>query len=42
MVGIEIRFTITECPLTEVATAFDFMVFSAKILLMALETGPDP
>src|SRR5712691_7962033 len=35
-----ILFTITEWPLTEVATLFDLMLFSLKILVMALETLP--
>src|SRR4051794_27088438 len=41
MVGSGIFFTITECPLTEVATAFALMAFSVKILVMALETLPE-
>ena len=41
IVGNGIFFTITECPLTEVATAFGLMAFSVKILVMALETLPD-
>ena len=41
MVGMEIFFTITEWPLTEVATRLDLMAFSVKILLMALATLPE-
>src|SRR5437868_5901188 len=41
IVGSGIFFTITECPLTEVATALGLMAFSVKILVMALETLPE-
>src|SRR3954462_411651 len=41
MVGSGIFFTITECPLTEVATAFGLMAFSVKIFVIALETLPE-
>src|ERR1700674_1081007 len=39
--GSEIFFTITECPLTAVATAFDLIWVSVNSLAMALETVPE-
>ena len=39
--GSEIFFTITECPLTAVATAFDLIWVSVKSLAIALETVPE-
>src|SRR6266404_2692881 len=39
--GSEIFFTITECPLTAVATAFDLICVSVNSLAMALETVPE-
>src|SRR5664279_6290950 len=41
MEGSEIFFTITECPLTAVATAFDLIRVSANSLEMAAETVPE-
>src|SRR6266850_1417355 len=41
MVDMGIFLTITEWPLTEVATAFALMEFSVKILVMALDTLPE-
>src|SRR3954468_1792915 len=41
MVGSGIFFTITECPLSEEATAFGLMAFSVKIFVIALETLPE-
>src|ERR1700730_17851289 len=41
MEGSEIFFTITECPLTAVATAFDLICVSVNSLAMALETVPE-
>src|SRR5208283_55687 len=39
--GSEIFFTITECPLTAVATAFDLICVSVKSLAIELETWPE-
>src|SRR6266498_841031 len=39
--GSEIFFTITECPLTAVATAFDLISVSVNSFVMALETVPE-
>src|SRR5580692_6752186 len=39
--GSEIFFTITECPLTAVATAFDLIAVSVNSLAMAAETVPE-
>src|SRR6202167_99273 len=41
MEGSEIFFTITECPLTAVATAFDLIIVSVNSLAMAAETVPE-
>src|SRR5208282_3508357 len=39
--GSEIFFTITECPLTAVATAFDLICVSVNSLEIALDTVPE-
>src|SRR5580658_2760811 len=39
--GSEIFFTITECPLTAVATAFDLIIVSVNSLAIAAETVPE-